>query len=329
MGWQANVTLPYAIAYDAAYKSFQDTVKAQTDADKARAELFITAASIVTGSVLMATVASTSLRALAGKLALDAVCNQNMNRTFDLMAVAASSQTFMFAVDKVIDVTKDKLKDQLKETVTDLTNTTSHMVVSTPLGQHLQLELFLLNHKRACYKSADIVEAAAVSDGLKELAFQALYKAPMVKPPRASLDANRLALKIELCFYMSVILDSDELDQFDSRTLLGGGLGPPPKISPITQMPSNPSYPKTTTPKMSGFTQGPWQAVTYNRPGGKIRAQVDKLHQALFGEKFYKNEDWFGDVKPEDMSKELQRAEGVLNRLAQETRPLGYSDNKS
>ena len=52
-GWRTNVTLPYSLAYDTAFESFGKVVKEQADADKARAELFITAASIVTGSVLM------------------------------------------------------------------------------------------------------------------------------------------------------------------------------------------------------------------------------------------------------------------------------------
>ena len=302
-------------------------MKEQADADKARADLLVTAASIVTGSILMATVASTSLRALAGQVALETVCNNNMNRTFSLMAVASSSQTFMFAMDKVLDTAKDKLKDQLTKTATDLTDSTKHMVVSSPLGQHLQLELFLVRHQRACLDAADIVATASVSDSIKENTYKALMKAPIIVPPLMALDSDQLSLRIELCFYMNKILDSDELDSFDSRTTIGGGPGPPPKVSPILQMPSARDYPKTTTPKMSGFTEGPWQAVTYDRPGSHIRRKIDEVHKQVFGRKFYEGEDWFGDVSKDMMATELRKAENVIVKLADTARPMGYSDN--
>ena len=328
-GWKTNITLPYAMAYEKAYKSFQDTVKAQADADKARAELFITAASIVTGSILMATVASTSLRALAGKVALDVVCEHNMNRTFDLMAVANSNQTFMFAVDKVLDAAKDKLKDKLKDEVNELTNSTKHMVVATPLTQHLQLERFITRHQLACNKASDLVEAAPIGDDLKHVVYQALYKAPIIVPPAVPIDIDSLSDKLELCFYMNLILDSDALVKFDSQFLLGAE-GPPSSTSqPIPQMPSATNYPRTTQGRMSGVTMGPSQAVTYQRPGSSIRRRVDELHQKVLRSKFYQGEDWFGDVRSPELPKELLRAENVLNRLAQKTRPMGYSDSKS
>ena len=328
-GWKANITLPYAMAYDSAYTGFQATVKAQADADKSRADLFITAVSIVTGSILMATVASTSLRALAGKVALDVVCERNMNRTFDLMAVANDSQTFMFAVDKVLDAAKDKLKDQLKDTVTDLTNSTKHMVVATPLTQHLQLEQFLTRHKLACSKASDLVEAAPVGDGLKDAVYKALYKAPIITPPKAPIDVDRLSDKLELCFYMNLILDSDSLVTTDSQFLLGAETPPNSPSKPIPQMPSAPDYPRSTQGKMSGFTMGSSQSVVYDRPGSTIRRRIDELHQKVFRTKFYQGENLFGEVRPPEMAKELLLAEDVLNKLAQATRPMGYTDSKS
>lgn len=329
LGWQTNVAIPYAIAYDKAYDAFQNTVKAQAEADKARAELFITAASIVTGSILMATVASTALRAKVGQIALQATSKLNMDRTFYLLVVAQDSQTFMFAVDKVIDVTKDKLKDQMKEVVTDLTNSTSHMVVSTPLSQHLQLDRFIKQHQLCCEKASDLVEAAPISDAAKHAVYQALFKAPIVTPPSTGINIDSLANKLELCFYMSVILDSDYLTTTDSQMLLGAETPANSTSKPIPQMPSARDYPRAIQGKMSGFTMGSSQDITYDRPGSTIRRQIDKVHSAVFNTKFYEGEDWFGEVNPSMMAKELRKAEDVLNKLARDTRPLGFTDNKS
>ena len=330
LGWQVNVTMPYVAAYDSAYGKFRETVDKQAAVEKARVELFITAASIVTGSVLMATVASSSLRAVAGNVALDIVCRNNLDKTFDLMSTAYNSQTFMFAVDKVLDTTKDKLTEQVKSTLTELTNTTSRIVAATPLTQLVQLQQFLKQHQLCVYKVSDLIEAAPVADGLKAASYAALRKAPIVNPPPAALDADRLSKKIELCFYMKTILDSDELIDWPASS----NLSPYPSTvgvtsHPIPQLPGAPDYPHPAPPKIGYGVTPAYQSIGISRPGSEIRKRVDELYKDIFRKPFYKPGDIFGEVSGPEMEKELVKAKDTLLSLADQTRPMGFSDNKS
>ena len=66
LAWNTRVGQPYVRGYDAAFNSYKKVLDDQKEADKARAELFVTAASIVTCSVLMGALAASSFRAVAG-----------------------------------------------------------------------------------------------------------------------------------------------------------------------------------------------------------------------------------------------------------------------
>ncbi len=328
--WRANVTLDYISAYATAYKNFEDTIKKQADSDKARAEMFVTAASIVTGSILMATVASASMRVVAGNAALNVICRYNLNRTFDLMATAASSQTFMFAVGKVLDTAKDKLNSQIKETVTKLTDTTSKIISSAPIVQHVHLEKFMEQHWLCCNSVADLIEGAPISEAAKVASFAVLEKAPMVNPPTRGIDAVKLAEKIELCFYMKLVLDSDELIDWPYRSNFDQSPGTVGAVShPIPQLPSASDYPKPKPPQFGFLGTSAHQSIGVSRPGSDIRAKVDELSRKVLGHAFYASGDIFGDVSGPEKMAELSRAEQVINRLAQATRPAWLADVKS
>ena len=132
--------------------------------------------------------------------------------------------------------------------------------------------------------------------------------------------------------YMRVILDSDALVDIPGgiNYTEGGGDISSWKSRPIPQMPSAPDYPRPGPITFSHGQPNASQAVSIDRPGSKIRARIDELCQQLFKKKFYASGDWiFGDVSPKEKEAELLRAEVYLNRLANDTRPMGFSDNRS
>ena len=211
LGWQVNVTMPYVAAYDSAYSKFRETVDKQAAVEKARVELFITAASIVTGSVLMATVASSSLRAVAGNVALDIVCRNNLDKTFAAPA--------------------------------------------------LRLQGVRPDRGRTRGGWAEGGELCGAAQGADR------------QPPPAALDADRLSKKIELCFYMKTILDSDELIDWPASS----NLSPYPSTvgvtsHPIPQLPGAPDYPHPAPPKIGYGVTPAYQSIGISRPGSEIRS---------------------------------------------------------
>lgn len=123
--WYRLVGNPYVRAYDTAFYSYKEQVDNQAAAEKERAEMFVMAASIVTGSVLMAAFANSSLRVLAGRAVLSAVCNRNLNLVFNAMHAVSSSKAFMFALGKVLDEGKSRATKVAQDAMTKVVQSNS------------------------------------------------------------------------------------------------------------------------------------------------------------------------------------------------------------
>ena len=322
--WRSRAINPYIISYRMAFGGFTKTMQAQADADKARAELFVSMASIVGGSLLMATVGQTSLRAVAGNAALNFICNRNLDRTFNAMAVAAENKTFMFALGKTLDTIKDQIGKRVKDEVTEIIKS-KEIKTSDPLDKYLEFDSLMLNHEYAANHAAEQIEAdRKMDDAKKHAAFVALEAAPICKPPSGVIDPNLLGPKIELGIYLSKVMESAELDTWGpSYGGFGGGQQRPISVKPITQRPSAPDFPKPVFNR-----DGSGQSVGYNMTGDPfqgtdaVRARIDELHKQVFKEAFYPSRGFFDRYMAEEKRAELVKAETQLDRLGQDVRPL-------
>ena len=330
--WFIRVAGPYLLGYDAAYQGYTKTMQAQADADKATAEMFVTVASIVTGSILMATVAQTSFRAVAGNAALSFICDRNLVRTFNAMAVVADNKTVMFALGKVLDTVKEQVGKEIKDDVTKLFQAGDEIKTSSPFSKGVELDMMFRRHKQAVVVTATKIDShPQLSEGVKTAAFAALHAAPICRPPAGSVSSDLLAKKIELCFYLKSILDGDEL--IDWPAYYPGMQDRRPTGShPIPQLPSAPDYPK---PPSVGTGAG--QTIGISRPGPVVRDRVDELHQAVFKTPFYSGENWVSHklsgiadnaTGPQKVA-ELKKAETQLDALAQQVRPLSVLEVRS
>lgn len=330
--WSIHVGNPYLTAYNDAYLGYTETLKAQAEADKATAEMFVTVASIVTGSLMMATFAQTSLRAVAGNAALNFVCDHNLERTFNAMSVATDNKAFMFALGKTLDTVKEAVTKEIKDDTTALFQAKGAIKRSDPLTKVIEFDTMFKMHHSATVTAAERLEAdRKCSDTVKAAGFAALHAAPICTPPNASLNSDLLAKKIELCFYLKTILDSDELldwgpyypGQEDRR---------PTGSHPIPQLPSAPNYPNPKPPIL-----GPGQTVSIGRPGPVVRDRIDQLHKDVFKSPFYAGENWLSHrisgvadnaTGPQKVG-ELKKAEKQIDELARAVRPLSVLELRS
>lgn len=131
-----------------------------------------------------------------------------------------------------------------------------------------------------------------------------------------------------MCAYASAFenYDSDELDSIPFQPYGQGpnfGIGSTSK--PIPQLPSASDYPHPATPKYGGGLGIPaHQSIGYNRPGDKLRARTDELHQDLYHSPFYIPHGWLSGPAPAEFADELKKAESRLKSLAIETTPMGF-----
>ena len=320
--WKINVTLPYSSAYATAYEQYQKVLKEQAEADKARAELFVSMASIVGGSLLMATIGQTTLRAAVADVALNAICQRNLVWAFNAMAVTESNKTVMFALNKVLDIVKDQSGKAIKDRATEILSSGSTIQTSNPQVKQNDLEAQLLKHEAIAVETADRVESDHKLTALeKDRAFAELQGAPICRHPSRSIDAPTLAKKIELCIYMQAVLDSDEL--IDWPAYYGQPNRHPTGSHPIPQLPSAADYPHPR-PAHAGDAQ---QSIGFHTLGGNVQARVDTLHNELFHSNFFIRDPllWNPFNPPrspgQNRSTELRLAETRIDDLARIVRP--------
>lgn len=322
LGWRTKVVSRYASAYNQAYEEYQKVLKEQAEADKARAELAISAVSLIGGSILMATIAQTSLRVIAGNAMLNFVCKRNLERTFNAMAVLESNKPFMFALGKLLDIVKDRTNTEIKDRVTKEFDTGPKVNTSNPLDIFIKLSDALDVQHLATNRAVEMVERSTMTASLKERSYAELARAPLCTPPTDTINEVKLAKKIELSFYLKAVLDSDRLVIFGPA--YPGATRRDMRDVPIAQAPSAPDYPRATNnpPAEAG------QVIVAPELGDKVEARLKTLHHEIFGRNFRADRPWFQNPfnpgpSPGDMGRrELRDAENRLDDLASLVRPM-------
>lgn len=338
--WKLLVGIPYLKAYDTAYKKFGETMQQQKDVEKDRADLLVTAASVVSGSLLMATIGKVA----AGKLitrSLYRLAIKNLGATFGrIVHTGRHNEAFAFALGKFLDEVKTDVAKRVKDGAAKYMHVDAAESV-TPMAQTLDMDAFLTSTWLVAVKAAQTVEAhSGLSEVAKTAAFGSLRAAPMMQEPvvrRSSLPGT-LAEKIELSFYLGAVLDSDTLVDWPAYFPTGaaGMSGPMPHSDgsrPIAQLPSDPSYPRPRYPEMKfGGVTPRHQSIAIDRSGSEVQSRTDELCRLVFRRQLYGG--WhnrFGLFGPADTKKpaELLAAERMLDDLSNATRPMSAVDARN
>ncbi|MET0173295.1 MAG: hypothetical protein ABW206_12915 [Agrobacterium vaccinii] len=333
--WQLNIASPYVRAYDLAIDNFQRTRKSQEARDKLTAELFVMSASILTGSVMMAAFATSSLRVLASRAALRVICNNNLNRTFDAMHAANNNKVLMFALGGVLDEAKKLAGKQITSAAEGLVSSASIASAPTALNFLTRIEDFI-NTNHICVHN--FVQGVRDDDSVREAdktrIAELVSQTPFCNPPEGRrIDENRLSQKMELLFYMDAVLESDKLVTYapavGERSM---GRDTEYGSKPISQMPSAANYPKAIAPKFTGMPFAPYepgQRVEYNNIGSAVRERIDTLSRMTGNSSFYPEQNFAERMLIDPTSSaQLLKAEQVINRLSAAARPKDLTDVK-
>ena len=240
----------------------------------------------------------------------------NTKAVIDLYRKAAADPVTAFVFGKSYDVVKAQLGDKAKSIVGRLVQSTVSKTTSAlPLNRDKQLtgqlKLQMLHLQEFCNA---VGSDRNVSGRMKEQCFTEVRQSPFMQAPRTMLDESKLAPKIELGFYMQMILDSDYLRRHappDMRM-------PTSRAGGIDDLPSSAKYPKS---QRFTDTLGYYNTVEIDRPGGHIQAAIDRLHLKLFAKPFYAGVAIGGVRIGGDKAGELRKAEDVARTLSKLTRP--------
>lgn len=333
--WETYVANPYVRAYDLAVENFARETKAQAERDRTQAELFVFGASILTGSVMMAAFATTSVRVLAGRSMLNLICNNNLNRTFDMLHAASSNKTLMFALGSVLDEAKKVAGNQVKKATETYVSSAPIASAPTAINYKTRVEDFInVNHICVHDLVQGVRDDSQIGDAGKNRIADLARQVPFCNPPSGrKVDEQRLSQKMELLFYMAAVLDSDELVRYAPATS-GSDHSIGREIEygsrSISQLPSASDYPTETLPRLVGRPYPhyqPGQRIRYNNIGGGIRDRIDLLSMQTGNGKFYPDQNMLEKliIDPTQHA-QIMKAEQIINRLSADARPRQLTD---
>lgn len=183
--WRADVGNPCLGACTDAYVKFEETLNAQSEADKAAGELFVAAASVCTGSLLTASLARVTLPRVVRRTIIVIGGRQLATTYARLYRTIAGTEAITFAIGKIYEELQGKLKDRAKGVITDALGGMSQIVSPEPLVQVLQMDTLLRTHSIAARESAQAIESdSATNESQKNALYAKLRQAPLARQPQ-------------------------------------------------------------------------------------------------------------------------------------------------
>lgn len=330
--WNRNVGRPYVRAYDAAFSSYNNAWDQQKESDKTKAELFVLAASIATGSVLTAVLATSSLRVVAGRVLLDTVCKYNLNRTFEVIHFTATNKAAMFAIGKVLDESRSRIGKEIQQAALKAMTSSAVVPSASAINYFTRVEDFVDTNAICAHETAVAIRDSDASTAEKDRLVQQLEQASFYNPPPLGcINEQTLANKMELSFFMADILNSDfvveRVTETPSNPMLAAKVGAVPvstKRTPIEVMPRDGQhYPQQYRSRANFPRQGQntSYSVEINGPGSKVRDRIDVLHKSLYNNRPFFRDQGFFDLTPATRNVELQSAQRILEQIGDVMRP--------
>ena len=217
--WEENYVSPYGSAYERAKTNFEAKVHEIHDRNKMVASLLMVGLTVASGSVLTALFANEKLRTALVEGALKVVCDNNMNRSFGIMSMVSSNKVAKFALGAAWDRTAGVLQFQAINQVNAirLPNITEPRHLIGPVEMQNNLNSVVTTAADMLITAAHTLRNDSTkSDEEKNRGLAVLQAAPFQRVPTKPQVAE-LADRIELGFYLSMIVASDYTQRTESR----------------------------------------------------------------------------------------------------------------
>jgi hypothetical protein len=327
--WRMNVGSPYVRAYDFALMQYNKILQQQAEDDKLRAELFVLSASVLSGSLLMAAFATTSLRTAVADRALTVICNNNLNKTFNAFHFMSTNGVTSFIAGKVMDSIHDAVKKKIDSETQTLTNSTRSMVSSGTTANYQSVISDFIDKNASCLWEIAVFVDKNVPADRQAKQVRLLEQIPFFAnaPTVCMINEIVLAKRMELAFYMAAILHSAYLitTKWTQATSdwAKAKIGSSPQFLSKTLIdisPSDSKYPKPYTSQAIDGRSSISREVSIDSLGSKVRDRVNTLCGELRLPKFYSHQA-IGWLHYNTSQEDLRRAETVINALGEVMRP--------
>lgn len=321
--WDARVASQYALAYNDAYQSYTEAKKKDEEDAKARAELFVSIASLMSCSILVAAVVSRPLQQMALGMAARRLGEVNTSTVVSLFTKAAAQPAISFAFGEAVDMTKDQAEKALTGIASQTAaNVASGVTAIHPYSRGTQMTAIIKNMALGIDAMARAIKGQKEqSISRREERLHDLARSPFMRMPEKTIDSGKLTAYIELGFFLQHLLDSDYI----MRHAPIGTRMPASRAGGINAMPLSKEYPKSEPATAMRF----YNTVHSDRPGNAIQDGLDAAHKKVFGKPFFERSMLPEFVRTDaGRADELVRAELTLRELSKQTRPTRADEVK-
>lgn len=328
-----RVARDYAQGYETALSNYGQIKAKEAKQNKEKADAIILAASIVTGTSLMAAFATASLRTIAFNAGVTFLCNNNLTKTFNALHWISNNRATAFALGASLDGLTQNIASRIKDRMNALLGEGfSSSFISVSMMEREMLNF--ISRSKSLIKGA-IIEQVDNGTSTREMEMLLDWgeKLPIFRKPVKTIDINKLSINLELLMHLHDLLDSDYLYETSHQSesfYWQNGFTSIHNRTPINQLPSSPKYPNPEKPGFLGIGSIE-KAVGIVHLSPIVCDRIDDLRFLSFAETqgkkgyFFDEKKKGGGRRPTKME-DLKKAEATINELASVGRPLFFND---
>jgi len=280
--WNDFVIMPFYYAYGQAYERYHKELKKREEDRKARAELAMFALTIVGGSIISTLLSKTTFSKVLDDAVLNTLAKRNMDRTFDAYATGRGNPAMQFILNQSTSDTSKWLTGKTTKAITEVDNWAKEAKPTKP-NELKEAMRTMYNRAENALRNAftDILEAKAlVTPEEKKVALKTILASAFCRAPKGNVYPKQdiLAKKIELTFYLKMIIQSDYTQKALSTPGTGGIPAPGKRILIATSAQSA-TYPTNTRTRHAGGFFTETNSVGYEDLGDNITKRINELYK--------------------------------------------------
>ncbi len=337
--YDQNIIRPYQLAFSRAHDVYEKALDDQKKSDAFLADMIfiglVVLAGVATAGVGGAAVATTggtasriiapnatkpvqlilpsTIRSSAAKTVPITTSKNMMNKLLKSTGTAMTAAYNSTTGKRVFGNLWPEVKTQLKKSgktglAARLDSTTGARLPNnvTEASAMLEMEVHkpLLAAREYIYS---VDQDAAKSDAEKTAAANELAARKEIMTAPEMLDTDKLEKNLLLGFFMTLLLNSDFVQNYSWNPYTGAQSNGPRRS--VDVLPSDPKYPSALKPNAFVISSGDRGKI--NQPGGKIEDAIDEAYKALFSKEFFTNGFFSQDLD----YKHLLKAENTLKSL--------------
>jgi hypothetical protein len=244
-------------------------------------DLAVAALTLCSGGVVGALLGEITWMQAAGRVVLDALCRENMLKTFRIAGLLSRNKVLEFAIGKSWERIKAiaTLESKIILEGVYMDASVGRSFIAKPHTKQYVMEKFLVGNSVGIRAACKALINAPIATGEKERLFDTVARSHFCKPPLQKVLPENYYRWIELTFYLKLVINSDWLIQYRDNVY---GFRSGYRKTPIHAAPGERVYPTDSIRYKRGFYTRSTTRVEYDDIGQQYIDRMNTLYAELF-----------------------------------------------